>query len=123
MATILVVDDNAVIRRMISVMLRRAGHLPIPAESVAEALLRLAEMPVDLVLLDLAMPEVDGLTLLRQLRADPRHQRLPIIMLTASAQDQDRVDARAAGANDFLNKPASSTELIETVERWLSKQT
>ncbi len=122
MATILVVDDNAVIRRMISVMLRRAEHTPIPAESVEEALQRLAESIVDLVLLDLAMPEVDGLSLLRQLRADPRYQHLPIIMLTASAQDQDREDARAAGANDFLNKPASSTELLETVERWLMER-
>ncbi len=119
MATILVVDDNAVIRRLTSVMLRRAGHTPVAAEGAAEALHVLAETPVELALLDLAMPGVDGLTLLKQLRADPRYHDLPIIMLTASAQDQDRLDARAAGANDFLNKPASSAELLETVNRWL----
>lgn len=119
MASILIVDDNAVIRRIISVTLRKAGHTPVPAESAAEALLRLAETPVELALLDLAMPDVDGLSLLKQLRSDPRYRDLPIIMLTASAQDQDRVDARAAGANDFLTKPASSGELLATVNRWL----
>lgn len=121
MATILVVDDNAVIRRITSVALRRAGHTPVAAESAAEALALLEETPVELALLDLAMPDVDGLTLLRQLRADPRFQRLPIIMLTASAHDEDRMIARAAGANDFLTKPASSAELLATVNRWLPR--
>lgn len=121
MASILVVDDNAVIRRLTSVVLRRAGHTAVAAESAAEALALLEDTPVELALLDLAMPDVDGLTLLKQLRADPRFQRLPIIMLTASAHDEDRMLARAAGANDFLTKPASSAELLATVNRWLPR--
>lgn len=119
MASILIVDDNTVVQRVISLMLRKAGHTTLVAANAADAIQRLAHDRVDLILLDLAMPEIDGLTLLRQLRSDPRYRTLPIIMLTASSQDQDRLDARAAGANDFLNKPASSTELMEAVYRWL----
>lgn len=122
MASILVVDDNAVIRRIISLTLRRAGHTAVAAESAAEALALLAETPVELALLDLAMPDADGLTLLKQLRADPRYRNLPIIMLTASAHDEDRVAVRAAGANAFLTKPVSSAELLATVEHWLPRE-
>jgi CheY-like chemotaxis protein len=119
MASILIVDDNAVVQRVISVTLRKAGHALMTASHATEAIQRLAEGHVDLMLLDVSMPDVDGLTLLRQLRADTRYRELPIVMLTASGQDQDRLDARAAGANDFLTKPASSAELVETVRRWL----
>lgn len=119
MASILIVDDNAVLRRVISVTLRKAGHTLLTAANAAEAVQQLAETPVDLMLLDVAMPETDGLTLLRKLRMDARYRDLPIVMLTASGQDEDRVVARTEGANDFLTKPASSAELVETVRRWL----
>ncbi len=119
MATILVVDDYAVTLRVLSAQLRKHGYEVIMAGSAREALERLAETPADLAILDIAMPEVDGLTLLRQLRADGRYQNMPIIMLTASGQDQDRITAREAGANDFLSKPVSSHELLDTVQRLL----
>ena len=119
MAAILVVDDKTVVQRVIGVTLRKAGHTLTIASNAAEAMQRLADTPVDLMLLDVSMPDVDGLTLLGQLRADARYRDLPIVMLTASGQDQDRIDARATGANDFLTKPASSAELVETVRRWL----
>jgi two-component system, chemotaxis family, chemotaxis protein CheY len=119
MATILVVDDSPVSRRLLGYTLERGGYTVITADHGGQALERLGETPVDLVIADLAMPEVDGLTLLRQLRADRRYHDLPLVMLTASGQDQDRLTAQAAGANDFLTKPASSRELIETVSRWV----
>jgi len=119
MASVLIVDDSAIVQRVISVALRKAGHTLTVASNAAEAIQRLADSPVDLVLLDVSMPGVDGLTLLRRLRADARYRALPIVMLTASGQDQDRLDARAAGANDFLTKPASSAKLVATVARWL----
>ena len=122
MARILIVDDNAVLRRVISVTLRKAGYTVLAAENAAEAVRLLAEAPVDLMLLDVAMPETDGLTLLRRLRADVRYKKLPIVMLTASGQDEDRFSAHAEGANDFLTKPASSAELVDTVRRWLPAQ-
>jgi CheY-like chemotaxis protein len=65
------------------------------------------------------MPEMDGLELLRRIRANEQFKHLPIIMVTASGQDQDRLTARAEGANAFLTKPTGSRELIETVNQVL----
>ena len=119
MATILIVDDSPVSQRLLGYTLQRHGYDIITAGHGGEALERLAEAPVDLVISDLAMPEVDGLTLLRRIRADERYRDLPLVMLTASGQDQDRLVAQSAGASDFLTKPSSSRELIETVSRFV----
>jgi two-component system chemotaxis response regulator CheY len=70
---------------------------------------------------DLSMPEMDGLTMVRHVRAGSSHQQMPVIMLAASGEDQDRIAAQASGANDFLTKPASSRDLIATVERLLGQ--
>ena len=117
MATILIVDDSPVSQRLLGYTLQRCGHEIVMAAHGREAIELLADRPIDLVISDLAMPEVDGLTLLRLIRADGRYQDLPIVMLTASGQDQDRLSAQGAGASDFLTKPTSSRELIETVGR------
>ncbi|MCX7671960.1 MAG: response regulator [Anaerolineae bacterium] len=117
---ILIVDDSQVIQRVLSMQLRKNGYAVTVASSAREALELLEQEHVDLAIMDIAMPEVDGLTLLRQVRADPRFQKLPVIMLTASGQDQDRITAREAGANDFLSKPTSSRELLDAVQRLLA---
>lgn len=119
MARILIVDDYPVTLRVLSTQLRKHGYEVNTAGSAREALESLAENPADLAILDIAMPEVDGLMLLSQLRADARYAAMPVIMLTASGQDQDRIIARETGANDFLSKPASSRELLDTVQRLL----
>jgi CheY-like chemotaxis protein len=119
LATILVVEDNPIFQRMIGHTLRKASHTVLVANNGLEALERLAETAIDLIVCDLSMPEMDGLTLLRHLRREPRYQALPFIMLTASGQDQDRVIASAEGANSFLTKPTSSSELVDTVRQIL----
>jgi CheY-like chemotaxis protein len=119
MATILVVEDYMVAQRMYSHMLRKRGHTVVVADNGRVALERLAETAVDLVVADLAMPEMDGVDLLRHIRADERYCHLPVIMLTASGQEQDRLEAEAEGANDFLTKPASSREFLATVHRYV----
>jgi CheY-like chemotaxis protein len=120
MATVLVVDDQPVIQRVLGAQLRKNGHDPETCGCARDALVRLCEIPFDLVILDIAMPEMDGLSLLRLLRQDPRFATLPAIMLTASGQDEDRAAAFAAGASAFLNKPTSSWELAETIDRVLA---
>jgi CheY-like chemotaxis protein len=80
----------------------------------------LASGPVDVLIADLSMPEVDGIELLRRVRADLRHAVLPVVMLTASGQEHDREVASAVGASAFLTKPASSSELLATLERLLA---
>ena len=120
MASVLVVDDQPVVQRVLSAQLRKNGHEVETYGSAREALARLAETHFDLAILDIAMPDMDGLTLLRLLRADARLAAIPVIMLTASGQDEDRVAALASGANAFLTKPTSSWELAETIGRLLA---
>jgi len=120
MAVILIVEDYAVTQRVLSLTLKNNGHDAVIAGNGIEALERLEETPVDMALVDIAMPEMDGIELLRHLRGDARFRSLPVVMLTASGQDEDRSLALAAGASGFLTKPASSRELIETVIQFTS---
>jgi CheY-like chemotaxis protein len=118
MASILVVDDNPVIQLMLSLMLKRNDQTVQTAASGREALDCLERSLVDLVILDVNMPDMDGLTLLKQLRDDERYKNLPVIMLTASGREQVRLVATQKGANGFLTKPTSSRELIDMVARF-----
>lgn len=120
MATILIVDDSAVSRHLLGFTLRREGHTALSAIDGREALDVLADPAIDLVIADLSMPGMDGIALLRAIRErDPVH-RIRVLMLTASGQDQDREDACASGADDFLTKPASSHDLIMAIDRLLA---
>jgi CheY-like chemotaxis protein len=104
---------------MLGHILRKSDHRVVSALNGQEALARLAEEPFELVISDITMPEMDGLELLRRIRANEQFKHLPIIMVTASGQDQDCLTARAEGANAFLTKPTGSRELIETVNQVL----
>lgn len=119
MAKILIVEDYPVTQRVLSLTLRNSGHDVVLANHGAEALQQLDTDKVDLALVDIAMPEMDGLTLLRLLRSDERYTQMPVIMLTASGQDEDRAVALSIGADGFLTKPTSSRELIETINRFI----
>ena len=121
MATILVVDDYSTSQRLLSFILRQSNYTVVTAVHGLSALEHLAVSPVDLVITDLSMPEMDGLTLLQALRADARFQALPVIILTGSAYEQDNARAKAAGATTFLTKPVESEELIATVDRLLAQ--
>ena len=115
MKNILVVDDNSSVQRVLNYTLSRAGYQVVTIGDGAQALEHLHNNTIDLAIIDLAMPGMDGLTLLKHLRADAKMHDLPIVMLTASGMDQDRIAARQAGADAFLTKPASSRELLDTV--------
>ncbi|NWJ95799.1 MAG: response regulator [Chloroflexi bacterium] len=119
MKTILLVEDSPVTQRILSLILEKNGFTVISAFNGLEALEALDQISVELVLCDVGMPEMDGLTLLKRLRADEHYKFLPVIMLTASGQDEDRIAARAEGANYFLTKPSSSKELLDTVNQVL----
>ena len=121
MATILVVDDYSTSQRLLGFILRQNDHIVVTAINGLGALEQLAEKSVDLVITDLSMPEMDGMTLLQELRANPQFQDLPVIILTGSAYAQDNTRAKAAGATSFLTKPVESEELIAMVTRLLSQ--
>jgi CheY-like chemotaxis protein len=116
MNTILVVDDSLITQRTLSFTLQKFGYKVLEALNGLAALELLEKKPVSLVIADLAMPKMNGLELLKKIRHDRRFQELPVIMLTASGQDEDRIAARQAGADGFLTKPHSTTELIEAIK-------
>ena len=118
---ILIVDDYAVTLRILSTQLRKGGYEVVTAGNGKEAISQLTERDFDLAIIDIAMPDMDGITLLEKLRKEPGQPTLPIIMLTASALDEDRLRAQVAGATDFLTKPISSWELLDVVQRQLTK--
>lgn len=120
MATILVVDDSAVSRHLIGYTLKREGHTVLVASDGRQALDLLADPAVNLVIADLLMPEMSGIELLNTIHSREYARQVQLLMLTASGQNQDRLDAQAAGADDFLTKPTSSRDLIAAVERLLS---
>ncbi len=120
--TVLVVDDDAVVRSMHEDVLRRAGFACIPAGDGREALEVLRRHRVAAVLLDDTMPVMSGIDVLRRVRADPRTQTLPVILVTGHAEMVNRVAGLDAGASDYLVKPVDPGELIARVRAQLRGQ-
>ena len=120
MATILVADDDPITQRIVGSILARLGHQVLHANNGLDAMRQVHELTPNLLILDIDMPQLDGLAALRQLRADMRFEGLPIIMLTASGMEDDARTARLEGANDFVTKPFRSRELEEKLERLLA---
>ena len=117
---VLIVDDNASNRRILTLQTRRWGMQPTEAATPAEALemVRRGDA-LDLAILDMQMPEMDGLELMRILRADDRYFRIPIIALTAKAMKEDRIICLEAGASDYLTKPIDVNRLLAMLRIWL----
>lgn len=112
----LVVDDCAVTRRVVSMYLKAAGFVCLQAENGLEALEKLAQEPVDLVITDLNMPRMDGLALTKSLRSEAQYVRVPIVMLTTESDDAERAKGMEAGVTVYLTKPVSQTRLDEVVK-------
>ncbi len=117
-ATILVVDDEPSIREVVSLYLKRAGYEVVVAEDGQAALEALDARTPDLVVLDLMLPEVDGIEITRQLRAQGD---TPIIMLTARREETDRILGLEMGADDYVVKPFSPRELVSRVKAVLRR--
>ena len=119
-ANILVVDDTPSAREPLARLLRLAGYVTACAADGGEALEEMERHVPDLVLLDLMMPRVDGLTFLRQMRKDPRFEGVPVILVTAADAAEELASARRLGVQDCLLKAAFTVpELLERIERTL----
>lgn len=117
---ILVVDDEPYIGRIVQLKLEHADFAVETATDGRSALERLcSDAPLDLVLLDIMMPDGSGLDLLARLRDMPHRRNTPVIMLTAKGQDTDRQEAARLGATDFLTKPFSPKRLLARIEELL----
>jgi DNA-binding response OmpR family regulator len=123
MATVLVADDDPDIRDLVVLKLELAGMEVLAAEDGTEALRKAREGHPDLIVLDLMMPGMSGLDVCRELRQDPAFAKVPIIMLTAKAQESDVEAGFEVGADDYVPKPFSPRELLARVKVLLGRGT
>jgi diguanylate cyclase (GGDEF)-like protein len=117
--TILVIDDELHIRTILTYMLEQEGFQVVQASGGAEALALLDDSLPDLILLDIMMPDMDGFTILNRIRGQFRTHNLPVILLTARGETQQKVRGLEAGANDYLVKPFVPDELMLRVRNML----
>lgn len=118
MANILIADDDGHIREVVRYALTKAGHSVIEAADGRQALDRIKEQPVDLMVLDIVMPELDGLNVCRQSRTETD---VPIVFLTSRDEELDRVLGLELGADDYVTKPFSPRELVARVNAVLRR--
>jgi len=117
---VIVADDDVRNVFALASVLERRGMEVLFAENGAEAIAALQAAPdVDLVLMDIMMPELDGYEAIRRIRSDPRFEKLPIISLTAKAMKGDRDKSIAAGASDYITKPVDTDQLLSLMRVWL----
>jgi adenylate cyclase len=115
-ARLLVVDDNENNRDIVSRLLEREGYGVSTAENGAEALEQIKAQPPDLVLLDVMMPVMDGIEACKRIKDDPDSRLIPVVIMTALGQVDDRVRGIQAGADDFLTKPVNRGELLARIQ-------
>ena len=118
MARILAVDDSPAMRQMVSVTLRSAGHEVVEASDGRDALDIAKKQPaMDLVITDINMPNMDGITLVKELRQLAHYQGVPLLVLTTEASAQKKQEGKAAGATGWIVKPFNPERLLATVAR------
>jgi CheY-like chemotaxis protein len=122
--TVLVAEDNDVNREILVTMLRNAGCQVLQARNGVEAVAMSACEPHDIVLMDVQMPELDGITATRQIRArelSMGQARKPILALTANALTDDKANCLAAGMDDYLTKPFIRRQILDLIGKWLQR--
>lgn len=121
MSDVLLVEDDYDIRELLAFTLERAGFQVIEAEDANRALIQIRNKLPDLILMDWMLPGMSGRHLVEQLRADPATQSLPIIMLTAKAEEADKLEGFTAGVDDYITKPFNVSELTARVKALLRR--
>jgi len=119
---ILAVDDERHIVRLVQINLQKEGYDVTTASNGREALEKVAENKPDLIVMDVMMPEMDGFEALKRLKENPETAEVPVIMLTAKAQDADVFRGWQSGADLYLTKPFNPSELLTFVKRLLQSQ-
>jgi two-component system chemotaxis response regulator CheY len=114
---ILTVDDSRTMREMVAMTLRKAGFQVIQADDGVNALKVLVDNEVDIIITDLNMPNMDGLELVKALRAKPEFKGTPILFLTTRNTDSDKQQGRAAGATGWITKPFDPQRLLQVVNK------
>jgi two-component system chemotaxis response regulator CheY len=117
--TIMTADDSPSMREMIGFTLRNAGYDVVEAVDGRDALTKLAVSPVQMLIADLNMPNLDGIELIREVRALPAYKYVPIIMLTTESHDARKQAGRAAGASGWIVKPFRGEQLVMIAKKFL----
>jgi two-component system chemotaxis response regulator CheY len=114
---VLAVDDSKTMRDMVAFTLRGAGYTVVEADNGNNALKVLPGQKVDVIITDVNMPEMDGLTLVRKIRAMPQHAGTPILILTTESDQSKKDEGRSAGATGWIVKPFSPDKLLQIVAK------
>jgi len=120
--TVLIVDDSASMRQLVAFTIKDAGYDVLLAENGKDALEKMSRAKVDMVITDLNMPEMDGITFIRELRGKADYKFIPIIMLTTESQDVKKQEGRAAGASGWIVKPFSPSQLMDVVKKFVKER-
>ena len=115
--SVLAVDDSKTMRDMVSFTLRGAGYAVIEADNGVNALKALQGQKVDVIITDINMPEMDGITLVKRIRGLPQHAGTPVLILTTESDPNKKNEGRAAGATGWIVKPFSPDKLLQIVAK------
>ncbi len=119
--TILIVEDETAIREMLAFSLMQTGYIVLQAKTALEALKILEDVSPDMAIIDWGLPQVSGLELVERIREDEVIADMPIIMLTAKAQEEDKVKGLETGVDDYMTKPVSIKELQARIKAQLRR--
>lgn len=114
---ILTVDDSASIRQMVSFTLKEAGYETVEAVDGKDALAKLNGTPINMIITDLNMPNLDGIGLIKGVRANPSYKFIPIVMLTTESQDSKKMEGKQAGATGWIVKPFKPEQLLAVIKK------
>lgn len=117
--TFLIVDDSASMRQLVAFTIKDAGYDVLLAENGRDALEKMSRTKIDMVITDLNMPEMDGITFIRELRGKADYKFVPIVMLTTESQEAKKQEGRAAGASGWIVKPFSPSQLMDVVKKFV----
>lgn len=118
-ATILVVDDSASMRQLVSFAIKDAGYGAAEAVNGKDGLAKALGSRMDMVITDLNMPEMDGISMIKQLRCNPQYKFTPIVMLTTESQEAKKLEGKQAGASGWIVKPFKPETLLEVVKKYV----
>ncbi|MFV2059475.1 MAG: response regulator [Gammaproteobacteria bacterium] len=119
MATILAVDDSASIRQMVSFTIKEAGYDVVEANDGVDALTKAKTQKFDLVITDVNMPKMDGISLIKELRALANYKFTPLLMLTTESGPEKKQEGKSAGATGWIVKPFNPEQLLITIKKVL----
>ena len=120
MATILTIDDSPSMRQMLAFTLRSAGHEVVEASDGVEGLEKAESERIDAMIVDVNMPRMDGLTMIRTLRRTAAHAHTPMLVLTTESSQEKKLLGREAGATGWMVKPFNPEKLLHTLQRVIS---